>query len=85
MTDYGVTVWARIRKPGKCRDCRQPFTWRVNFKTGKFMPFNGVLTPLSTSIDELTQQPLELLSRDDLHPVTCKARKRKKAQEAHAS
>jgi hypothetical protein len=82
MTQYGFTVWARLASRGTCRDCRQSVIWRRNRKTGKQLPFNGLLTPLHTFVEEDTQLPMEVLSPDDLHFVTCP--KRQRAAEAHA-
>lgn len=74
MTEYGLTVWARIANTGRCRDCRQRIVWRVNRKSGRSLAFNGLLLPLHTFVDEINHQPMEVLSRDDLHVVTCPKR-----------
>jgi len=86
MTAYGFTVWARLASTGTCRYCGQRIIWRTNRKTGKGVPFNGVLTPLHTFVDETSQQPMEVLSRDDLHAVTCTKHPRRRGAagaEAH--
>lgn len=75
MTEYGFTVWARIASSGICRHCKQRIIWRTNRKTGKGLPFNGLLLPLHSFVDEFNHQPMEVLSRDDLHLVTCPKRR----------
>jgi hypothetical protein len=74
VTAYGFTVWGRIASTGTCRHCKQPIVWRTNRKTGRLLPFNGVLGPLHTFVDETNLQPMEVLSRDDLHVITCTKR-----------
>lgn len=85
MTDYGLTVWARVANTGRCRKCRQRIIWRVNRKSGRSLPFNGVLAPLHAFIDERNHQPMEVLSRDDLHFTTCARRNDRRPPGAGAS
>lgn len=67
------TVWAGMCRAGKCRTCRQPIVFRFNQRTGKELPFNGTLAPMRTFTDE-EGRAFEVLSRADLHFVTCARR-----------
>ncbi len=84
MTAYSFTVWARLASTGTCRSCRAPIIWRLNRKTGKYLPFNGLLTPLRSFVEDDTQLPMEVLSADDLHMVTCTKRRAAAAAGARA-
>lgn len=73
MSPSTFTVWAGMCRAAKCRNCRQPIVFRINQRTGKTLPFNGTLPPLRTFTDE-QGRAFEVLSRDDLHFVTCALR-----------
>jgi len=69
----GFYVWANIASAGTCKFCKLPVIWRTTTR-GKSLPFNGVVAPLHTQVDDRGRK-FELLSREDLHLATCKKRK----------
>jgi hypothetical protein len=67
----GILVWAHMREDAKCRFCKRPIVWRVNRATGKSLPFDPGAFVFHTERDEVRGLQFELLSRDNLHFVTC--------------
>lgn len=69
-------VTSGLRTGGKCREkvCKAALDFRLNVKTRTWLPFRAGAEPLHNETDERGVR-YQQMSNDDLHFVTCRARR----------
>lgn len=66
-----VRVMSQVRKPGRCRDCRQRIEFAVSADRGKYVPLNPDAFILRTEQNPTTGVWFDIVAADGLHFTTC--------------